>query len=156
MICFIKTVIQLCFKKGFKGFKICIVVRQHGFYPNNKYSGWIVEKKKTRKRNSQYIFWFSYFGTYPTTINTQSILNTVIIKYEWKQVNLTKVYRKESCRKMCTNNNISCIKTFIDKEMITYFKNTAAYMFLVDIRQIKSHGIRIILQTQRIDDGLIS
>lgn len=120
MICFIKTVIQLCFKKGFKGFKICIVVRQHGFYPN-KYSGWIVEKK-TKKRNSQYTFWFSYFGTYPTTINTQSILNTVIIKYEWKQVNLTKVYRKESCWKMCTNNNISCIKTFIDKEMITYLK----------------------------------
>lgn len=104
---------SIVFQKWFKGSKICNVVRQHGFYPNNKYTGWIV-KKKTRKRNSQYIFWFSYFGTYPTTINTQSILNTVIIKYEWKQVNLTKVYRKESCRKMCTNNNFSCIKTFID------------------------------------------
>lgn len=44
---FIKTVIQLCFKNGFKGSKICNV----GFNPNNKYTGWIV-KKKTRKRNS--------------------------------------------------------------------------------------------------------
>lgn len=79
-------------------------------------------KKKNKKKKFTIHIWFSYFGTYPTTINTQSILNTVIIKYEWKQVNLTKVYRKESCRKMCTNNNISCIKTFIDKEMITYLK----------------------------------
>lgn len=33
-----------------------------------------------------------------------------------------KVYRKESCWKMCINNNILCIKIFIDKEMIIYLK----------------------------------
>lgn len=54
MICFIKTVIQLWFKKGFKGSKICIVVRQHGFYPNNKYSGWIVEKKQEKEIHNTY------------------------------------------------------------------------------------------------------
>lgn len=51
---FIKTVIQLCFKNGFKGSKICNVVRQHGFYPNNKYTGWIVKKKQEKEIHNTY------------------------------------------------------------------------------------------------------
>lgn len=42
------------FQKWFKGSKICNVVRQHGFYPNNKYTGWIVKKKQEKGIHNTY------------------------------------------------------------------------------------------------------